>query len=74
MSARLNVVDGPAPTVCRHLRAKTPFSTLEELGRPWEHGDASNASYWCLCTMDAAGPDDGVAHARDCRAGRACFE
>lgn len=74
MSGRLNVVEAAAPRVCRHLRAKVPFSTPEELVRPWEHGDASNASYWCLCTLEPAGPDDAVAHAKDCRIGRACFE
>lgn len=74
MSAPLPVVESTPPRVCRHLRGKVPFSTPEELVQSWELGAASNASYWCLATLEAAGPDDGVAHAQDCRSGRACFE
>lgn len=74
MSDHLNIVPGSEPpAVCRHLRGKVPLTTPEELAMPWEAGVASNASYWCLCTMDAVGPDDAVAHARDCRQGRRCY-
>lgn len=61
------------PPVCRRLRAKIPPSSWEELGTPWEHGEASNATYWCLDTMDAAGPDDGFVHAHVCRSHRGCY-
>jgi hypothetical protein len=58
--------------VCRHLRSKTPGDGDIDAG--WEEGLHSNASHWCLATMDAVGPDDQVAHAQDCRYGRGCFE
>jgi hypothetical protein len=35
--------------------------------------DASNHC-WCACTGQILGPDRFVAHPRDCRRGRACFE
>jgi len=60
------------PRVCRHLRAKGPADP--DLDADWQEGLHSNASHWCLATMDAVGPDDRVVHALDCRAGRPCFE
>lgn len=35
--------------------------------------DASNHC-WCACTGQILGPDRYVAHPRDCRRGRICFE
>lgn len=70
----LRIAGKAPPRVCRHLRAKAPFDTFEQVFEPWEAGVATNTSYWCLVTMDAAGPDDGVAHGLDCRPGRACCE
>ena len=61
------------PVVCEHLRAKGAFGLLGGEAVPWQSGEYTNATYWCLCTMDAVGPDDRVAHAQDCRAGRPCF-
>jgi hypothetical protein len=63
--------------VCRLLRAKTAFGTL--VGdttplEPWHTGASRTAVYWCLATMTTAGPDDGLAHATACRAGRCCYQ
>lgn len=64
---------GSAPMVCRLLRTKKAFGSLEPGAPDWREGDSTTAAYWCLCTMEAAGPDDDFAHARKCRAGRSCF-
>lgn len=61
------------PRVCACLRTKDAFGTMEGEPAPWQAGEHTSASFWCLVTMDAAGPDDGVAHAQDCRPGRRCF-
>jgi hypothetical protein len=61
------------PVVCRSLRTKTAFGTLEEGARDWRYGESTTAVYWCLRTMEAAGPDDGFVHATRCREGRTCF-
>jgi hypothetical protein len=62
------------PEVCRKLRTKTAFGTVEGLAHDWREGASSTAVYWCLRTMETWGPDQRVAHARDCRAGRRCYE
>lgn len=61
------------PVVCRFLRTKMSFGSLGPDAPDWRHGDSTTAVYWCLCTMETAGPDDDFAHARKCRAGRRCF-
>jgi hypothetical protein len=60
--------------VCRRLRTKTSFGSFIGSANFWEDGDSTTAVYWCLETMDAAGPDDHFAHPHDCRAGRECFK
>jgi hypothetical protein len=60
------------PVVCRKLRTKMSFGSLEGV-RDWRHGESTTAVYWCLSTMETAGPDDGYAHPHGCRAGRACY-
>jgi hypothetical protein len=62
------------PVVCRKLRTKTAFGTLEGLTRDWREGASSTAVFWCLRTMETWGLDQRPAHAAQCRAGRACFE
>jgi hypothetical protein len=61
------------PVVCRMLRTKMSFGSVETGGPDWRTGDSTTAAYWCLCTMESAGPDDDFAHARKCREGRRCF-
>lgn len=67
----------PIPTVCRLLRTKNSFQTFtaEELDEnaPWQFGESTTAVFWCLKTMQHAGPDDDFAHPSTCCAGRPCF-
>lgn len=68
--------DGAEAPVCRKLRTKLAFSALiTPEGEPlrWQRGDGSTAVYWCLATMECAGPDDALVHAASCRADRACY-
>lgn len=60
------------PVVCRKLRTKMAFGSIEGR-RDWRHGESSTAVYWCLVTMESAGPDDGFAHPHGCQSGRRCF-
>ena len=62
------------PVVCRKLRTKTGFGTLEGLAYDWRQGVSSTAVFWCLRTMEAWGTDQRPAHAGTCRRGRECFE
>ena len=62
------------PSVCRLLRTKHAFGTFVGNLYSWQAGASTTAVYWCLSTMETAGPDDGYAHPHQCRRGRACFE
>jgi len=62
------------PVVCRMLRTKTFFGTYTSTGEDWRTGDSTTAVYWCLDTMETAGPDDRLAHPHGCCAGRDCFK
>ncbi len=61
------------PTICRFLRAKTGYGTLEGGENPWLLLDTSTVVYWCLQTTASYGPDDGLAHSDICRERRGCF-
>ena len=64
----------PAPPVaCRWLRTRSAYGRSADEAT-WESGDSPLESYWCLRTMEATGPDDGLVHAHACRPGRICFE
>jgi hypothetical protein len=64
--------DGDRPHVCRKLRTKLAFGSLE--GVPdWRHGESNEASYWCLRTMESFGPDGSFSHPHNCGSGRPCF-
>ena len=72
------VVDGAGEPqavipVCRLLRTKTAFGSLQPGAPDWRTGDSTTAVYWCLKTMETAGIDDGYAHPHVCREGRICF-
>ncbi len=58
--------------ICRMLRTKMAFGSVQG-AEDWRAGESTTAAYWCLCTMESAGPDDDFAHARKCREGRRCF-
>jgi len=68
----LPVLEDSPPAVCRKLRTKMAFGSLEGV-RDWRHGESSTAVYWCLLTMETAGPDDSFAHPHNCQSGRRCF-
>ena len=68
--ASANEVVGP---VCRMLRTKTAFGFLGEGAGDWRDAESTTAVYWCLGTMETAGPDDVLCHPGTCRAGRACY-
>jgi len=61
--------------VCRLLRTKNAFGSyeLDADTAPWQAGESTTAVFWCLKTMQTAGPDDDFAHATTCRAGRSCY-
>jgi hypothetical protein len=67
----------PTAQVCRMLRTKTAFGSFsglhddDDIG--WQSGESTTAVYWCLGTMETAGPDDQFCHPSTCRAGRVCF-
>ena len=69
----LDLLDAPAPTVCRKLRTKVAFGSPAPALLDWRHGTSTTAVYWCLTTMESAGPDGALVHAGDCRPARACF-
>ena len=71
--ASINKDEAAPPRVCRLLRTKTAFGTTDA-GHDWQAGGSTTAVYWCLGTMQTAGPDDGLAHPHDCHEGRRCFE
>ena len=64
---------GPLPIVCRMLRTKTAFGSMQPGAPEWQRGESTTAQYWCLQTMESAGADDGYAHPGSCREGRSCF-
>lgn len=67
--------DTPSPAaVCRMLRTKTHYGTYTSTDTPWQDGDSTTAVYWCLATMEQAGPDDAFAHPHDCTAPRPCYQ
>jgi hypothetical protein len=60
------------PQVCRYIRTKTAYGNA--IGyQGWQRGDSSTASYWCLQTMGASGPDDHLVEPKQCLPGRVCF-
>ena len=69
----LDLIDAPPPTVCRKLRTKVAFGSPAPALADWRHGTSTTAVYWCLATMESAGPDDGLVHAQHCRQERSCF-
>ena len=75
MDLSLPQANSQPSSVCRMLRTKTAFGSYccdgDEI--PWESGESTTAVYWCLCTMETAGPDDLYAHPNSCRPTRTCY-
>lgn len=62
--------------LCRKLRSKLAFSAIETSeGEPVSEIEALNSTavYWCLSTMECAGPDGALAHGSLCHSDRACY-
>jgi hypothetical protein len=71
----LPTLNNSVPTVCKLLRTKTAFGSFAETAAPpWQTGESTTAAFWCLATMQSAGPDDFYAHPHQCHAGRSCFK
>lgn len=70
----LPTIQNQAPVVCRMLRTKTYFGTFGAEELPWHSNESTTAVYWCLGTMETAGPDDQICHPTSCLAGRSCFK
>ncbi len=64
-----NSVSASAPA-CRHLRTKTFYYQQDGA----EMQASAIASYWCMRSLRAAGPDEDLVEPRLCQSGRACFE
>lgn len=82
MSHAMNPVAGPeeagllgAPELCRKLRTKLMYMPLvgDSGAALAAHGESSTDVYWCLETMECAGPDGGLAHAELCGKDRDCY-
>ena len=61
-------------SVCRMLRTKTAFSFTDPEETPWQDGTSTTAVYWCLGTMETAGPDNVLCHPSTCVPGRGCYQ
>jgi hypothetical protein len=61
------------PVVCRKLRTKNAFGSMQSGAPDWRLGESTTAVYWCLKTMETWGPDNQVTHPHQCKSGRACF-
>ena len=75
MNIPLPTIKKEIPTVCRMLRTKNAFANYGDDSdvAPWQLAESDTAVYWCLKTMQHAGPDDGYAHPHHCLAGRTCY-
>ena len=60
------------PRLCKYLRAKTSGAHGDPRAL-WAIRNESSATYWCLLTMSAAGPDDRLVHVCDCGEERVCW-
>ena len=61
-----------AESLCHYLRAKVSGAPHGDKGALFALRNEATTIFWCLLTMSPAGPDDGLAHANRCGAGRAC--
>ena len=62
------------PTVCRRLRSKGTPGVNYSPSVGFDAGYISTATFWCVRTADATGPDDSYVHPHACVAPRICFE
>ena len=60
--------------LCRFLRAKNPYGSLEGGGNPWMLFDDANTICWCVKSIGGAGPDNGLVSPETCQTGRRCYQ
>ncbi len=60
--------------LCRFLKGKNTFGTLEGGDHDWHVIDDPNTIYWCVKSMGAGGPDNGPVDPKLCRPGRSCYK
>lgn len=58
---------------CRNLKSKNSFGLLEDSSN-WYGIEDPNATYWCIKSSGAAGPDNGIVSPKTCVKGRKCFK
>lgn len=58
---------------CRFLKGKNSFGMLVS-GENWHDIEDPNATYWCIKTSGAMGPDNGVVGPKQCQAKRKCYQ
>ena len=64
----------PLASPCRHLRSNRMY-VFSDGGDDTAADDYDSSSYWCLQTMKAIGPDEGMVDGRECRhASRSCYQ
>ena len=61
------------PTVCRRLRAKGTPGAHYTPQVDFDDGYITSATFWCLATGEAVGPDDSFVHPHACVSPRVCF-
>ena len=69
----LLIADEPDPICCRRLRAKGVPGEVYSDHVSFADGYVSTATFWCMATADATGPDDSYVHPHACVEPRACF-
>ena len=65
--------DSVDPIVCRRLRSKGTPGVQYSPAVSFDTGYNSSATFWCLATADATGPDDFYVHPHVCVSPRVCY-
>ena len=61
------------PVLCKFLRCKSGHGAIVN-SHDWQRGISPTEAYWCLCTMEAFGPDDDYVHATvSASSARGCY-
>ena len=59
--------------ICRFLRGKNAFGTIQGGETAWLIDDTVTTTYTCIETGEPFGPDNELAHPEKCASGRSCF-
>ena len=68
----MNIHSSPEANPCRYIKSKNSFGMLED-GSNWSGIEDPNATFWCIKSAGAIGPDNGVVGPKQCMAGRTCY-